>query len=56
MPRLSAVLEAAVGAVYEAIRVMVEIEIDEPAEDREPLSWRELVLAACRERGIEDLL
>ncbi len=56
MPRLTAVLEAAVGAVYESIRVMVEIEIDEPAEDREPPSWRELVLAACQERGIDDLL
>ena len=56
MPRLTAVLEAAVGAVYESIRVMVEIEIDEPAEDRESPSWRELVLAAGRERGIEDLL
>jgi hypothetical protein len=56
MPKLSAVLEAAVGAVYEAIRVVVEIEIDEPVEDQEPPSWRELVLAACRERGIEELL
>jgi hypothetical protein len=56
MPKLTAVLEAAVGAVYESIRVMVEIEIDEPVEEREWSSWRELVLAACRERGIEDLL
>ena len=32
MPRLTAVLEAAVGAVYEAIRLMVEMEIDQPAE------------------------
>jgi len=56
MPRLTAVLEAAVGAVYEAIRVMVEIEVDEPAEDQESPNWRELVLAACRERGIEELL
>jgi hypothetical protein len=56
MPRLNAVLEAAVGAVYETVRVMVEIEIDEPVENRESPSWRELVLAACRERGIEELL
>lgn len=40
----------------EAIRVMVETEIDQPAEWRESPSWRELVLAACRERGIEELL
>jgi len=56
MPRLKAVLEAAVGAIYESIRIMVEIEIDEPAEHQEPPSWRELVLAACQEHGIEDLL
>ena len=56
LPRLTAVLEAAVGAVYESIRVVVEIEIDEPAEDQGPPSWRELVLAACQEHGIEDLL
>lgn len=54
--RLTATLEAAVGAVYEAIRLLVEMEIDQPAEWRESPSWRELVLAACRERGIEDLL
>ena len=56
MPKLTAVLEAAVEAVYETIRVMVEMEIDEPVENRESPSWRELVLAACRERGIEELL
>ena len=56
MPKPSAVLEAAVGAVYETVRVMVAIEIDEPVENRESPRWRELVLAACRERGIEELL
>jgi hypothetical protein len=56
MPRLTAVLEATVGAVYESIRVMVEIEIDQPAQERQSPTWRELVLAACRERGIEELL
>ena len=56
MPRLTAALEAAVGAVFEAVRLLVEMEIDQPAEWRESPSWRELVLAACRERGIEDLL
>jgi hypothetical protein len=56
MPRLTAVLEAAVGAVYEAIRLLVEMEIEQPAEWRESPSWRELVLAACRERGIKGLL
>ena len=56
MPRLTVALEAAVGAVYEAIRLLVEMEIDQPAELRESPSWRKLVLSACRERGIEDLL
>ena len=56
MPRLTAALEAAVGAVYEAVRILVEMEIDQTPEWRESPSWRELVLAACRERGIEDLL
>jgi hypothetical protein len=45
-----------VGAIYEAIRIMVETEIDQPAEGHESPSWRELVLAACRERGIQELL
>jgi hypothetical protein len=56
MPRLTAVLEAAVGAVYEAVRLSVEMEIDQTPEGRESPSWRDLVLAACEERGIEDLL
>jgi hypothetical protein len=56
MPRLTAVLEAAVGAVYETIMLMVEMEIDQPAEERESPTWRELVLAACAERGVEELL
>lgn len=56
MPRLTAVLEATVGAIYESIRIMVEIEIDQPAEELQSPSWRELVLAACQERGMEELL
>ncbi len=56
MPRLTAALEAAVGAVYEAVRLLVEMEIDQPAELRESPSWRKLVLAACWEREIDDLL
>jgi hypothetical protein len=55
VPRLTAFEEATVGAVYEMIGIMVELEIDQPAEDRESPSWRELVLAACRERKIEEL-
>ena len=46
MPRLTAVLEAGVGAIYEVIGVMAEMEIDQPAEELESPTWRELVLAA----------
>jgi hypothetical protein len=56
MPRLTAVSEAAVGVVYDAIRIMVEMEIDQPPEWRLSPTWRELVLAACREHGIDELL
>ena len=55
MPKLTAILEAAVGAIYDAIRVMVEMEIDQPPEWRVSPTWRELGLAACRERGIDEL-
>lgn len=55
MPKLTAVLEAGVGAIYQAIRVMVEMEIDQLAEGHESPTWRELVVAACREQGIEEL-
>jgi hypothetical protein len=55
MPRLTAVCEATVGAVYEVIMLMVEMEIDQPAEGCESQAWREMVLAACWEQGIEEL-
>ena len=56
MPRLTAVREAAVGAVYDAIMIWVEMEIDQTAEGFESPTWRELILSACRERGGEELL
>ncbi len=56
MPRLTAVREAAVGAVYEAIMLMVEMEIDQPEEELASPTWRELVLAACQEQGIDEVL
>ena len=56
MPRLTAVREATVAAVYEAIMIWVEMEIDQSAEGLASPTWRELILAACRERGIEELL
>jgi len=56
VPKLTAVREAAVGAVYEAIMLMVEMEVDQPAEECVSPTWRELVLAACQEQGIDELL
>ena len=56
MPRLTAVREAAVAAVYEVIGLTVGMEIDEPTEGRESPTWREMVLAACREREVDELL
>jgi hypothetical protein len=50
---MTALTEAAIAAVYESIRVMVEMEIDQPAALEESPTWRQLVLAACREQGIE---
>jgi hypothetical protein len=55
-PKLCAVLEGAVGAVYENVRVMVELEIDQSSDGDESLTWREMVLAASQERGAEELL
>jgi hypothetical protein len=43
MPRLTAVREAAVAAVYEAVMIWVEMEIDQAAEGLESPTWRELI-------------
>lgn len=50
---LTALNEATVAAVYESIRTMLEIEIDQSATFEKSATWRELVLAACREWSIE---
>ena len=55
MPNLTAAEEATVGAVFEMIRTMVELDIERPPEDRTSPTCRELVLAACQERGIDNL-
>ncbi len=54
-PELTAAAEATVGAVYEAVRLSVEMEIDQASEGHGKPIWRERVLAACRQRGIEEL-
>lgn len=53
-PALTAVREAAVAVVYELVRDMVDLEIDDPQVMGLSSTWRELVLAACRERQVAD--
>jgi hypothetical protein len=53
-PTLTAVREATVAMVYELVRDMVQLEIDDPQATGGRPTWRELVLGACRERRIED--
>ena len=59
MPKLSAVIEAAVAAVYRFLEEMICQECDELAAaplDSERPSWRQRALAACRETGLDDEL
>jgi len=51
-PVLTAVLEAAVAAVYQHVRDMVQMEIDD-SELQDSPSWRQMVLTACEEREID---
>jgi hypothetical protein len=55
VPESAAVLEGAVGVVYLHLRDAVEIEV-EPPEASTSLTWRELILAACRQREIDEEL
>ncbi|HPM84756.1 MAG TPA: hypothetical protein PLF81_28820 [Candidatus Anammoximicrobium sp.] len=55
-PGLTAVIEASVWCVYQHMRDMLEVEIEEPAEENGLPSWRQLVLAASRETQITDEL
>ena len=52
-PKLTAIWEAAVGAVFEAIRRMVETEVDQGQLSH---VWRKRVVNAACERQIEELL
>ena len=47
-PRLTATIEAAVAAVFQHVDDMLSMEIEDPQTSRPP-TWRQLVLAACRE-------
>ena len=52
-PERSAYLEAAIGAVYQHVLAMIEMEIDDPDSASDPLKWRTLVLDASMENGFE---
>jgi hypothetical protein len=53
-PTLTAVREATVAVVYELVRDMVQLEIDDPQTAGGRPSWRELVLGACHQRLVEE--
>jgi len=55
-PELTAVAEGAVAAVFAKLRDAVEIEIEMGESSHELPTWRALVLAACRDVGIDDSL
>jgi len=54
-PELTASIEAAAAMVFRHAADMVAMELNEPDDTAAGLSWCELVLAACRDAGIEDL-
>ena len=53
-PALTAVREATVAVVYEMIRDVVQLEIDDPQAAGGSPAWRELVLGACRDGQLAD--
>ena len=50
--KLTAAVESAIAAVFEYLKELVIVEIDEPEI---PSSWRKMVLAARKESGVDDL-
>ena len=52
VPELTAVNEATVAAVFAQLAINIELELDDPAMDRD---WRRLVVDACSNLEIDDL-
>jgi hypothetical protein len=52
MPKLTAVVESAIAAVFDFLKMVVMLEIDEPEIKS---NWRKMILAVRREVGAEDL-
>jgi len=55
-PALTAAIEAGVWCVYQNIRDMIEVELDDVEEPMSGPSWRQLILAACREAEVGEEL
>ena len=55
-PTLTAVIEAGVWCVYQNIRDMIEVELDDAAGLMPGATWRQLILAACREAEVAEEL
>jgi hypothetical protein len=54
-PELTAVAEGTVAAIFEQIEQAVELEIDVGSDPgAQPVFWRQLILAACKEAEGED--
>ncbi|NLF71767.1 MAG: hypothetical protein GX575_22275 [Candidatus Anammoximicrobium sp.] len=51
-PVLTAAVEAGVWCVYQNVRDMIEVELDDAAGLMPGETWRQLILAACREAGV----
>jgi hypothetical protein len=52
MPKLTAPVESAIAAVFDFLKILVSLEIDEPEIKS---NWRKMILAARREVGAEEL-
>lgn len=55
-PALTAPIEAGVWCVYQNIRDMIEVELDDSAGLMPGATWRRLILAACREAEVGEEL
>ena len=55
-PTLTAAIEAGVWCVYQNIRDMIEVELDDAAGLMPGATWRQLILAACREAEVAEEL
>ena len=55
-PPLTAAVEAAVWCVFQNVRDMLEVEVEDPQEITPGANWRQLILAACCEAEVGETL